>query len=108
MVVESLDLEECHLPSATTVLPSQSCIGSLRLPPQPLITQPAKPLLGKDRDQRMRKCIERRRVGGKRGEGETGGKIKETEEREPGNIKMGQTWKELATPGQQGSPNPSQ
>lgn len=56
----------------------------------------------------MRKCIERRRVGGKRGEGETGGKIKETEEREPGNIKMGQTWKELATPGQQGSPNPSQ
>lgn len=40
----------------------------------------------------MKKCIERRRVGGKRGEGETGIKIKdeqETEEREPGNRKDG-------------------
>jgi hypothetical protein len=40
----------------------------------------------------MRKCIERRRVSGKRGEGETGIKIKdeqETEEREPGNRKDG-------------------
>lgn len=60
----------------------------------------------KDRDQGMRKM-----VGGKRGEGETGRKIKdqqEMEKREAGNKKMGQTWKETATSGQQGSPNPSQ